>query len=160
MCSVTLGDAADFKIVNVQDSDAQIDDNATTDEPSYTELVIPFTPPSGCEQVEAFMLGTANTDIVFYDDFQVWQAGRGIYPLPSWVTRPDQIIDVRSFPRGTSGPAADFDWRADEQRSRSLSWGLNIIIISTIMYPRPCISHQTAPAGTEAESSHLIYLCL
>ena len=122
MCSVTLGDAADFKIVNVQDSDAQIDDNATTDEPSWTELVIPFTPPSGCEQVEAFMLGTANTDIAFYDGFQIWQAGRGIYPLPSWVTRPEQVIDVRSYPRGASGPG-DLDWRSNERRSRPLSWG-------------------------------------
>ncbi len=122
MCSVTLGDAADFKIVNVQDSDAQIDDNATTDEPSWTELIIPFTPPSGCEQVEAFMLGTANTDIAYYDDFQLWHGGSGVYPVPSWLEWPEQIIDIRGFPQGTTGPASDFDYRADERASVHLNW--------------------------------------
>ena len=123
MCSVQQADAAQFYAANVQNSDAQIDDDAVTDEPSWTELVIPFTPPSGCEQVDIFMLGTGSNDVVYWDDFQIWQASRGIYPLPSDITRPEQVVDVRAFPRGTSGPAADLDWRADEQRSQSLSWG-------------------------------------
>ena len=122
MCSVKLGDAADFRIVNVQDSDAQIDDNATTDEPSQTELVIPFTPPTGCEQVEAFMLGTANGGIAYYDDFQIWHGGSGVYPVPSWLEWPEQIIDIRGFPQGSTGPASDFDFRADERASVHLNW--------------------------------------
>ena len=123
MCSVKQGDDADFKVVNVQDSDAQIDDNATSDEPSWTELVILFTPPSGCEQVDIFMLGTANGDIAYWDDFQIWQSGTGVYALPSWITRPAQMLDVRAFPQGTGGPASDNDYRANERLSRPLRWG-------------------------------------
>lgn len=123
MCSVKQGDDADFRAVNVQDSDAQIDDNATTDEPSWTELVIQFTPPSGCEQVDIFMLGTANSDIAYFEDFQTWASGRDVYSLPSWITHPGQMLDVRSFPRGAGGPASDNDYRANEQRSQPLAWG-------------------------------------
>jgi hypothetical protein len=68
------------------------------------------------------MLATGTGDVAYWDDFQIWQAGRGIYPLPSWVTRPEQVIDVRAYSRGTSGPG-DLDWRSNEQRSRPLSWG-------------------------------------
>jgi hypothetical protein len=122
MCSVQQGMDADFKAVNVQDSDAQIDDNATTDEPSWSELVILFTPPSGCEQVDILMLGVAQNDVAYWDDFQIWHGGPGVYPVPSWIEWPEQIIDVRGFPRGTGGPGADFNWRADEQASISLNW--------------------------------------
>ncbi len=122
MCSVTQGDSAQFYAANVQNSDAQIDDDATTDEPSWTELVILFTPPSGCEQVDMFMLATANTDIVYWDDFQIWHGSDGVYPVPSWIEWPEQIIDVRGFPRGTGGPASDFDWRGDERASVHLDW--------------------------------------
>jgi hypothetical protein len=122
MCSVKQGDDADFRVVNVQDSDAQIDDNATTDEPAWTELVITFTPPSGCEQVDAFMLGKANGDIAYFDDFQLWQS-KGLYPLPSWITRLEQVIGVRGFPQGTGGPSSDNDYRTNERGSVPLAWG-------------------------------------
>jgi hypothetical protein len=123
-CSVKQGDDADFRIVNVQNSDAQIDDNATTDEPSFTELIIPFTPPSGCEQVDVFMLGTANGDIAYFEDFQIWHNGSGVYPVPSWLEWPEQIIDIRGFPQGTGGPASDFDYRVNEKASVPLNWHL------------------------------------
>lgn len=123
MCSVTQDDDADFRVVNVQDSDAQIDDNATSDEPAWTEMVVPFTPPSGCEQVDIFMLGKTSGDVIYWEDFQIWALGYSVYTLPSFVTRPEQVIEVVSFPQGAGGPASDFDYRADEQRSRNLSWG-------------------------------------
>lgn len=122
MCSVQQADAAQFKAVNVQNADAQIDDDATTDEPSFTELVIPVTPPSGCEQIQFHALATASGDVAYWDDFSFWAAGVAVYPLPSWVTRPQQVVGVRAWPRGTAGPAADFDWRADEKESMALSW--------------------------------------
>ncbi len=123
MCSVQQNDAAQFYAANVQNSDAQIDDDAVTDEPSWTELIIQFTPPVGCEQVDIFMLGTGSNDVIYWDDFQIWQASRGIYPLPSFITRPEQVVEVRAFPQGTTGPASDLDWRADERQSQPLSWG-------------------------------------
>ena len=122
MCYVQQGDAADFSARNVQSSDAQIDNNATTDEPQWTELVIPFTPPTGCEQVDIFMLGVGSDDVIYWDDFQMWHGGSGVYPVPSWITWPEQIIDIRGFPQGTTGPASDFDFRADERASVSLNW--------------------------------------
>lgn len=122
MCSVQQNDAAQFYAANVQNSDAQIDDDAVTDEPSWSELVILFTPPSGCEQVDIFMLGTGSNDVVYWDDFQIWHGSAGVYPVPSWIEWPEQIIDVRGFPRGTGGPGADFNWRADERASEHLNW--------------------------------------
>ena len=122
MSYVTSGDSATFRVIDVTNSNATIDD-ATSDEPSWMDMVIPFTTPSGCEQMDFRFISDANTDIAYWDDFQVWRQNGGVYPLPSWITRKDQVVDVVGFPQGTGGPSADFDYRTNERRSRPLRWG-------------------------------------
>ena len=122
MCYVTSGDSATFRVIDVTNSNATIDD-ATSDEPSWMELVIPFSTPSGCEQADFRFISDANTDIAYWDDFQVWRQNGGVYPLPSWITRMDQVESVVGFPQGTGGPSSNFDYRANERRSRALRWG-------------------------------------
>lgn len=121
MCYVTSGDSATFRVVDVTDSNATIED-ATTDEPSWMELLFQFNAPADCEQIDFRFISDANGDIAYWDDFQVWHSGEGIYPLPSWITRPEQVIGVRGFPQGTSGPSSDNDFRANEQDSVPLAW--------------------------------------
>jgi len=121
MCYVTSGDSATFRVWDVTNS-AAIDD-ATSDEPSWMELIIPFTTPATCEQMDFRFISNADTDIAYWDDFHVWRQGTGVYPLPSWITRMDQVVDVVGFPQGTGGPSSDNDYRANERRSRSLRWG-------------------------------------
>ncbi|KKK80524.1 hypothetical protein LCGC14_2822630, partial [marine sediment metagenome] len=122
MCYVTSGDSATFRVIDVTDSNATIED-ATTDEPSWMELVYQYTVPSDCEQIDFRLIADSASDVIYWDDFQTWASGRHVYSLPSWITRPAQVIDVRAFPRGTTGPASDNDYRPHEARSEPLQWG-------------------------------------
>ena len=60
--------------------------------------------------------------MIYWDDFQVWHGGNGLYPLPSWITRPEQVIGVRGFPLGSGGPSSDNDYRTNERGSVPLTW--------------------------------------
>ena len=126
MLFVTSGDSGTFRVVDVTNSNATIED-ATTDEPSWVELVYPFTVPTDCEQIDFRFIADANTDVIYAEDFQVWRNSEGVYPLPSWITRPEQLLDVRGFPQGTGGPASDNDFRANERRSSGLTYGFERI---------------------------------
>lgn len=121
MCYVTSGDSATFRVVDVTDSNATIED-AITDEPSWTELMFLFNSPADSEQIDFRFISDASGDIAYWDDFQIWHSGTGVYPLPSWITRPEQVIGVRGFPQGTTGPSSDNDFRANERRSVPLAW--------------------------------------
>ena len=117
----TSGDSGTFRVVNVTNSNATIEE-AKTDEPSFMEMFIRFSAPASCEQIDFRFIADANTDIIYVDDFQVWRQDNGVYPLPSWIEWPEQIIDVRGFPQGTAGPTSDDDFRANERASMSLNW--------------------------------------
>jgi len=119
MCYVTQGDDAIFRVMDVTNS-ATID-SATSDEPSWMEMVYPFSVPSGCEQIDLRMIGVGADDVIYWDDIQVWHQGEGVYPLPSWIEWPEQMIDVRGFPQGTGGPNSN-DYRANERASVPLRW--------------------------------------
>ncbi len=121
MMFVTSGDSGTFRVVDVTNSNATIEE-AKTDEPVFMELFMRFSAPGGCEQIDFRFIADANTDIIYTDDFQVWRQDGGVYPLPSWIEWPEQIIDVRGFPQGTAGPTSDDDYRANERASRHLDW--------------------------------------
>ncbi len=118
--AVDAGDSAEFRIINVDDSNATIE-NATNDEVTWMELVFQFQVPSGCERLQAWMISTDNTDVSNWDDLQIWRS-RGEYQGPSWLVRSSQMIDVRAFPSGTGGPSADNDYRTNERMSYPLNW--------------------------------------
>jgi hypothetical protein len=120
LCSVTQGDDAIFRVWDVTNN-AAISPEAATDEPAWMSLIIPFTVPSGCEQIDLRMVTVASGDIAYWEDIQVWENGRGVYPLPSWITRKEQVKDVVAFPRGTAGPGTN-DYRTDEHMSYGLNW--------------------------------------
>jgi hypothetical protein len=69
------------------------------------------------------MSGDASGDVTYWDNLQLWSSGRRVYFLPSWITRPEQLLDVRAFPQGVGGPASDNDYIANERRSIPLSYG-------------------------------------
>jgi hypothetical protein len=120
MCYVTSGDSATFRVYDVTGS-ATIED-MTTDEPSWIELVSQFSTPSGCEQIDVHMISDAVDDVTYWDDLQIWRGSDWVYSCPSWLTKPGQMIDVRAFPQGTTGPASDNDYRSNERMSSPLDW--------------------------------------
>jgi hypothetical protein len=120
-CDVTTDADAIFRAIDVTNTNATIED-ATTDEHVWTELVYLLSVPSGCEQLNFRLMGVGSDDITYWDDFQVWHGGNGVYQCPSWLTRPSQMLGVCAFPQGTSGPASDNDYRANEQMSVPLNW--------------------------------------
>ena len=117
--STASGDSAEFRIVNVDDSNAAIE-NATTDEVTWNELSFYFTPPTGCERINAFLISTTNTDISYWDDLSIIDTYQTIFPTPSWFTKPKQLIAAFEMPRGTAGPAGDNDFRTLERSLRPL----------------------------------------
>src|SRR3990167_3030978 len=86
-CSVQAGDAAELRVINVDDSNASIE-NATTDEPAWMGLGFQFTIPTGCERIQAWMVQTGSNDVAYWDDLSIWGGNRLVYPLPSWITQP------------------------------------------------------------------------
>jgi hypothetical protein len=119
--SVTSGDSAELRVVNVDDSNAAIE-NATTDEIAWSEMAFQFTPPSGCERVQAWMISTANGDITYWDDYILVDTSQRTFRCPSWITSEAQLMDVVELPRGSVGPASDNDYRTLERRVRSINW--------------------------------------
>jgi hypothetical protein len=120
-CSVTQGDDAAFRIWNVQGA-AEVD-SATTDEPQWMNLQPPaFTVPASMEQLDLRLEQITSGDVAYWDDLQVWYDGGGIYPLPSFIEAPSQLLDVVAYPKGTQGPAGDNDFFPYEYAPHPIRW--------------------------------------
>ena len=123
MCSAASG--ATFRIIDLTNSNATVED-ATTDEGKYMDLLFPFTVPTDCEQIHARAISTTSGASTDWDDYQIWYAGQGVYPCPSWLTDSAQLngpnLGVRAFPRGVGGPSSDNDYRTNERMSVPLNW--------------------------------------
>lgn len=164
LCSVTQGDDAEFRIVDIQDSNATIE-SATTDEPAHMELKFLFAVPSDCKQIQAWMMATGNGDVAYYDDFQIWASGVHVYSLPSWITRESQVVGVYEFPQGTTGPASDNDFRLNERASNPIPWEFEQVsrfaaqelqIVAVCSSSRPYVKLWRAPTELTSDSSSTI----
>jgi hypothetical protein len=80
MAAAASGGSSSFAIWN---STTAVIDTATTDELAWGELVLPFTVPTDCETLVARFIGNTASVNAFFDDFQIWESGDGVYPLPS-----------------------------------------------------------------------------
>jgi hypothetical protein len=119
LSSVTQGDDFIYRVIDV--TNAATIDSATNDEVRWAELIIPFGVPGGCEEIDLRMIEVGSNDVCYCDNIQVWSQSWGVYPLPSWVTRPEQVVDVRYWPQGTAAEGNNA-YIPDETRSRPLSW--------------------------------------
>jgi len=119
-CYVTSGDDAIFRVWDT--TNAAAIDSALSDEVKWMDLIVPFTVPTGCERIDLRGIGVGSDDVIYWDDIQVWSQSRFVYPLPSWITRPEQVEGVVCFPQGTAGPGT-LQYRPDEWSSRRLQWG-------------------------------------
>src|SRR3989304_5726732 len=120
-CYVTSGDDAIFRVWDT--TNAAAIDEAASDEVRWMDLIAPFSVPTGCERVDLRMMGVGSDDVIYWDDIQVWAQNRQVYPLPSWITREQQVEGVIAFPQGTAGPGT-LQYRPDEWKSYKLSWGV------------------------------------
>jgi hypothetical protein len=161
---VTSGDSGTFRVVDVTNT-ATIED-ATSDEPSWIELLYPFTVPSTCEQIDFRFISDANTDIAYWDDWHVWYDSRGVYPLPSWITRREQVVDVVAFPQGQGGPSSDNDYMVNLKRSRPINWGFEreniratneLFIWADTSWGRPYIIAKRALAEPTSDTSAIFF---
>ena len=126
-CYVTSGDDAIFRVWD--NTNGAAIDSATSDEVKWMDLIVPFSVPSGCERLDLRMMGVGSNDVIYWDDIQVWSQSRQVYPLPSWITRKEQIEDVVYFPQGTAGPGTAWQYRPDEWNRRGLQWGIERVDI-------------------------------
>ncbi len=120
MSSVTQGDDFIFRVIDVTNSSATID-SATNDEVRWTELIVPIGVPNNCEEIDLRMILVGSNDVAYVDNIQVWSQGWAVYPLPSFITRPEQVVDVRYWPQGTASEGTNA-FIPDETGSRPLNW--------------------------------------
>ena len=119
MASIQDGDSGLFRMWDVTNG-ASIEVSATITQVDWTELVLQWTPPTGCLLVEPRLTSVGSNDVTYWDDYQTWVSGEHIYPLPSWITREEQVIDVVGYPQGRS--IASFAYSADERKKYCLPW--------------------------------------
>src|SRR3990172_8786543 len=159
-CYVTSGDDAIFRVWDTTNGAAI--DEAASDEVRWMDLIVPFSVPTGCERVDLRMMGVGSDDVIYWDDIQVWAQNRQVYPLPSWITREQQVEGVIAFPQGTAGPGT-LQYRPDEWKSYGLPWGLEridiradnelFIWVDSPGYSRPyVIARRTLPEPTSDTS--------
>lgn len=83
----------------------------------------PIVVADNTASLELRMMSVNNTDVSHWDDIQAWILGSYNYPMPSWLTRPEQIVDIVEFVGSPSGPNNDDEaflpWRS---YSRPLQW--------------------------------------
>ena len=125
-CYVTSGDDAIFRVWDTTNGAAI--DEAASDEVRWMDLIVPFSVPTGCERMDLRLMGVGSDDVIYWDDVQVWAPNRQVYPLPSWITRPEQIEGVVAFPQGQTGPGM-LQYRPDEWNSYKLNWGFERVDI-------------------------------
>jgi len=160
-CYVTSGDDAIFRVWDTTNGAAI--DEAASDEVKWMDLIVPFSVPTGCERMDLRMMGVGSDDVIYWDDIQVWAQNRQVYPLPSWITREQQVEGVIAFPQGTAGPGT-LQYRPDEWKSYGLPWGLEridiradnelFIWVDSPGYSRPyVIARRTLPEPTSDTSA-------
>lgn len=122
MCAASPGPDSGYLQIWDTDNNAAIDASDQVTQETWTEIVIPWTPPSGCRSVEPRLRAVNDGDQVFWDDYQIWSQDGHIYPLPFWITRKEQIKDVVVYPLGTGSIAGDVNYRSNEHRGQSVPW--------------------------------------
>jgi hypothetical protein len=75
-----------------------------------------FTLPATCESWSTVHRAVASSDDSYWDDVCAFPLGVTEFPLPSWVTRADQVLDVR---QGWDLAPAD---RVDEMRTAAVPY--------------------------------------
>src|SRR3989337_2202661 len=160
-CYVTSGDDAIFRVLDTTNGAAI--DEAASDEVKWMDLIVPFSVPTGCERLDLRMMGVGSDYVIYWDESQVWAQNRQGYPLPSWITREQQVEGVIAFPQGTAGPGT-LQYRPDEWKSYGLPWGLEridikgdnelFIWVASPGYSRPyVIARRTLPEPTSDTSA-------
>jgi len=121
MSSVLPNSDALFRMWDVTNN-VSIEASATVGQHAWTELMFQWTVPTGCRRVQPRLVGVGANDITYWDDYQTWSGDSAIYPLPSWITRKEQIKDVVVYPQGTGSVGGDSDYRSNERQGQSIPW--------------------------------------
>jgi hypothetical protein len=116
MVSAAAGDSGRFRMTDATNSNATIEDSAAITQVQWTEAMFQWSPPDGCLAVQPRFMAIGSNDLVLFDDYQTWYADGGHYPLPSWITRKEQVIKVVRYPQGTGAPDGEATYQSDESR--------------------------------------------
>jgi hypothetical protein len=109
-------------MIDVTNSNATIESSASISQEDWTELMFLWTAPTGCRTAVPRFISVDNAENAFFDDYQVWANDGHIYPLPSWITRKEQVKDIVVYPQGTASIGSDSDYISNERRGQSVQW--------------------------------------
>ncbi len=124
LCAVTDGDSARLRLIDVTNT-ATIDETAAVTLTDWQEMVIQWTPPSGCRSMQARLMSVADTDESFWDQFQTWVLGRYSYILPSWISMRQQVIKIVGYRIGDGSIGGDMDYIANRSEGIPLPWSFD-----------------------------------
>ena len=60
----------------------------------WRALRVPFSVPAGCHELEVWLGGQEAQAVTTWDNVILVQAGRRQYPLPGWIERRQQVVEV------------------------------------------------------------------
>ncbi len=80
-------------------------DTATATGVAWRPLRISFEVPSGCDEIEVRLGGAEADAVTTWDNVALLRAGRRQYPLPDWLSRRQQALEI--WQRRTDSPGSD-----------------------------------------------------
>lgn len=104
-----------------QDTSAALATSATVSSADWVELILQWTSTSTGDIVSPHFVSVSANGSSFWDDYQTWSAQGHIYPLPSWITRKEQVKEVVAYPAGAAAQGADKDYYSNESQAKPIS---------------------------------------
>ena len=96
---ITAGDSAKISLIDVTNSDAEIE-TAASAITGWVHLEFRISTPADCEQVQIWLEAPAASDVVYFDHIIVWPTAQAEFDLPSTFEYGHEVERIVFFPRG------------------------------------------------------------
>lgn len=96
---ITAGDSAKISLIDVTNSDAEIE-TAASAVTGWVHLEFSVSTPADCEQIQIWLEAPATSNVVYFDHIIVWPTAQAEFDLPSTFEYGREVERIVSFPRG------------------------------------------------------------
>ena len=96
---ITAGDSAKISLIDVTNSDAEIE-TAASAVTGWVHLEFSVATPADCEQIQIWLEAPAASDVVYFDHIIVWPTEPTDLLLPSTFEYGHEVDRIVYFPRG------------------------------------------------------------